>query len=111
NWAQMAEWVGRGKRMGQMGCFARGGEEHARRECVNMKTSCLTYPKRARGPMGQCATVQIRDTGFGGRSGRLGFPPASAIASVITVRTLTKGAGVASRTCGRGPASVCNAQH
>jgi len=41
-------------------------------------------------PAGQRATAQIRGTGFGGRSGRLGLPPVIAITSAETMCTLTE---------------------
>src|SRR5262249_43828013 len=68
---------------------SRGGTRPTRmREHENLMPHLSKNVRAA--PIGRCATVQIRGTGFGGRSGRLGFPPASAMASVITMRTLTK---------------------
>ena len=77
-------------------CSSRRREARAILSCVNMKTSCLTCPKRAHGRPGRCARVQLRGTGLGGRSRTPGLPPVSAINSSGAMRTLAKSTGAAS---------------
>src|SRR5262249_9468422 len=44
-------------RMSHIGCSSPGGEARAQRGCVNMKTSCLTSPKRS-----HCPADRVRDS-------------------------------------------------